>query len=943
MANSSQSYINENPQNQSFWLMPVTGSPENPAPVTGTFHSRETLIRPLELQELKIRGFSQQEIEAAEKTLRERNTTPTYNAIFHCLASESYTDPYPLYNQLIEAIGRTSGVQSKIRLAEELKKYSNSLKNQTEKKLDQHYASLWPDRQTIETIVEGWPDSLNKQAEYIKINWPELVVKGDMVFNFSSTSKICSNDYGFTSEPPSSLGYLAFFCLIKDIWFNALEKENTCIMNRVSHLLISFTQAISDNTRKCKGGSRKEQYENVIQRELKKGISSTYDIGAFAFLLVTNPPLWHDHKNETLKLLTSRAFNNKEKKLASLYSQWMDPDQQDQACKTVEFEVIPKITFASLYLGSIYDYLMKYKAQSFQSRGTPGKEIANGEYFDSTTKQLANPIQMPDWKTLPPIPEIKETLSQFYANPCHQQLFLGTEEFKAYQQEQRQLKARQRFTDAITMTTRQIKKEKAELIKQQFKEQGFAARKDSLGNISYGKAYYKKRKEYISYLKEQKLAVEQQIGVPIPFKVTAAQLNQVLDAFDELPAAEQRYWKMSPAYAKSTVIPELLADLTLTQDSVPEEMLAHEHENLLEQQSKFITCRCSECTICEATRYLCECRDGLNQRVTKREIKLRDGILKKNIIKSIKTYYSKNYCTEGTRVLEEGKQTALPATQTQNRHKRKHTQLSGYRNKIFPSGSLAKRPRYQHTLDDGNQCKKKHRPDYMIDKHQRELIDRVLDKRLYAPEKVKQRRQHSAEPAGQRKYDKVLRQLYKHHADQPLPRISTIKILDWFDKNPEQAAAAVNDLQDRPQLVKSLFKPGTLEFAIPKTLAAIPCQVIYQDIESFNKHLNALATRKKNNFVPLDNKKVKGLYLHKTFCLACRTNFGQRRELQAHLQATHQATMDKTFASIRAMGHEPTDEPAPINALDSPIENREQIPFHQQPETFSALFKYERA
>ncbi|USE37156.1 hypothetical protein [Endozoicomonas sp. SCSIO W0465] len=184
-------------------------------------------------------------------------------------------------------------------------------------------------------------------------------------------------------------------------------------------------------------------------------------------------------------------------------------------------------------------------------------------------------------------------------------------------------------------------------------------------------------------------------------------------------------------------------------------------------------------------------------------------------------------------------------------------------------------------------------------------------------------------------------QLYKHHADKPLSRISTTEILDWFAKNPKQAEAAVNDLQDKPQLVKSLFTPGTLEFATPKTLAAIPCQIIYHDIESFNKHLHALATKKKSNFVPLDNKKVKGFYLHKTFCLACRTNFGQRRELQAHLQATHQATMDKTFASIRA--HEPIDEPAPINTPGLPIENMERIPFHRQPEAFSALFKHERA
>ncbi|WP_257295649.1 hypothetical protein [Endozoicomonas sp. YOMI1] len=945
MANSSQSYISANAPNEGVWLMPVTGSHENPAPATGDFHSHDTLIQPLELQDLKIRGYSQQEIEAAEKTLQQRSITPTYGAISRFLDTGSCPDKYPLFEQLHGAIYQISGVQGKVRLAKALKEYAQSLNDEAVRDLDQHYASLWPDRQKIRTIVDLWPDALTEQAGYIKRYWPELVVKGNMVFNFDSTSKVCSNDYGIIRRAPSPLGYLAFFRLIKDIWFDAINTNNKCAMNRVSHLLISFTKAISDNTRKCGGGSRKEQFENVIQRELKKGISSTYDIGAFAFLLVTAPALWRYHKNETFKLMISRAFNSKADKLAPLYSQWQNPARQDQTCKTVEAEVIPEIAITLHYLESIFDYLVNYRTEDYWSR-TLSKEIASGQYFDSATKQLANPIQVSDWKTLPHLPEIKETLSQFYANPNHQKLFLGTEEFKAYQKEQRRLKTRQRFTEAIKITTKQIKKEKADRIKKEFKEQGFAARQDSQGNISYGEAYYKQRKKYISYLKEQKLAVEQQIGVSIPFKVKAAQLNQTLDAFNELPTAEQRYWKMSAAYAKSTAIPELLADLTLTQESEPAELLAHEHENLKEHQSKLITCRCSECTICEATRYLCECRDGLNQRIAKRENKRRDGILKQKIIKSVKAYYAKNFCTKGAPVLEEDNQTAIPLAQTQNPNKRKRTKPFVDRDKSTLSRS-AKMPRLEHIHTDGSLCEKKHHSESVINKHQRKFITTVLHKKVYAPEKVQRRHQRSAEPAGQQKYNQVLRQLYKHHADISPSRISTTKILDWFDKNPEQAAAAVNDLQGRPQEIRSLFKPGTLEFATPKTLKAIPCQVIYHDIESFNKHLHALATKKNNNFVPLDNKKVKGLYLHKTFCLACRTNFGQKRELQAHLKETHQATMDKTFASIRAMGHESTDEPAPITMLDSPIDNTEpqafeQIPFDQQSQACAALFEHER-
>ena len=930
-----------NVQIENAWL--TADSQESPGAITKTFHSQKTLIKPLELQDLLIRGFSKQDIKDAEKTLQERNITPNYGAVSNFLDSGSQTNTAAILNELSSAIGWTSGVLSKAQLADIMSEYVSKLKNKVAKGLDRHYASLWPGIDKIVTMVNLWPDALREQAEYIIRHWPNIKVKGDIEFNFASTSEVCSNFYGNNSSP---LGYLAFFRLIKDIWFNAINSNNTCTMNRVSHLLISFAKKISDNdyANKPKLVTRKEQFENVIHRELKKGISSIFDIGAFAFLLVINPPLWRIHRDETLKLMTSRAFNSKVDKLAPLYSQWQNPAWQDQTCKTVEAEVIPEVAITVHYLVTIHDYLMKHKSRGTYF-GRLSKQIADGDYFDIITKQLVCPIEVPDWNTLPPLPEMKESLSQFYANPSYQKSFLGTEEFKAYQREQRRLKARQRLIDAIKITVEQNHQRKADLIKKQFKEQGFAATRDGLGNVIYGEAYYKKRIEYIKHLKEQKQAVEQHIGVPIPFKVTALQLNQILDAFDELPIAEQRYWKMSRAYAESTAIPELLADLTLTQETEPCEMLVDEHEKLKQQQSKFITCRCSECTVCETTRYLCKCQGGLNQRIAKAENKHRDGVLKKRIIKSSVDYFANNFCTEGAPVLAKDSQLAIPAAQTQNSNKkkrrRKHPELSSNTSDLSPS---AKMPRFKHIFADGSQCQKKHIPNSLIERDLREFITAVTAKKVYSLKKMQRRHQRSAEAVGQRQYNNVLRQLYKYRAGSPICRISTVEILDWFNKHPEHAATAVDYLRGKSEEVKSLFKTGTLEFKAPATLKAIPCQRIYHDIKLFNKHLYALAARKHNNFVPVDLQKVKGLYLHKTFCLACRTNFGQKRELQAHLKATHQVTMEKTLESIRTNRFEPTDKPALVDIPDNDGEPQviELIPFGQQSQMLSALFEYVR-
>ena len=889
--------------------MPVTGLAQDTSQVTASFHSRNVTLTPMERQDLKIKGYSAGEIARVTTALQERTIEPTYSAVSFFLDTESPAGE-SLFSHISETSRQTLGVQGKIRLAQSLIDYAESLKKDATQKLNQHYHSLWPERKVIVSIVDRWPESLQEQAGYIRNYWPQLSVNGGMRFDFTSTSEVCSNDYGRELSP---LGYLAFFRLVKDIWFYAISTGNTCAMNRVSHLLISFAVKIADNTYEYNGSSRKNRFESVIQHELKRGILSTYDIGAFAFLLVTQPAFWHKHNNDTLKLMTNRAFNGLEEKLAPHYSQWQEQSQQDLVCKTVESEVIPSVAMTMHYLHAIHDYLMKYKAKQNYIVDTESRQISRGDYFDRITHQLSHHIPAPNWTTSHSIAEVKETLHEFYVNPIYQKLFLGTEEFKVYQKEQRRLYIRKQFRGAIKKTISQSRERKANEIKKQFKAQGFTATQDVMGNISYGEEYYEKRKQYITYLRTEKRYIETLINASIPFKATWKQMNAVYDEYKKLPIEEQRYWSMDREYAKSIVIPKLIADLTLIEipttpeKATAEEQLAYEHENLLELQSKFITCRCSECTICEVTRYLCKCPNGLNQRIAKRENTYRDVLLTQKIVKGVKKHFLKNFCTEGTPVQKDKKPAVLNKEQTQNADKRERTK---HANKIKHENTLETSERmrcFEHILVDGSQCLKKHRPDYVIEKHQRELTNKVLLEKVFDLKAKQRRHSRPAEAAGQSNYQKILRRLYKNYGGHLSPQITDHKILKWFNINPEKKEAAISALEQFSAEVKLLFKPGTLEFNTPTTFKAIPCQVIYHEIEPLNKHLRALAAGKNNNFVPLEKSNVKGSYLHKTFCLACRTNFGQRRELKAHIEATHQAKMKEAFDRIKAIQHRPTD------------------------------------
>ena len=66
----------------------------------------------------------------------------------------------------------------------------------------------------------------------------------------------------------------------------------------------------------------------------------------------------------------------------------------------------------------------------------------------------------------------------------------------------------------------------------------------------------------------------------------------------------------------------------------------------------------------------------------------------------------------------------------------------------------------------------------------------------------------------------------------------------------------------------------------------------------FQEHLGRLGFNVKSPRLPI-NKSDFGLYLHKTFCLCCRINFGQPKELKEHLKVHHKK-MVADFARIEA-------------------------------------------
>ncbi|MBO9481595.1 hypothetical protein [Salinisphaera sp. G21_0] len=387
------------------------------------FCRRNTTLVSHEEQHLKIHGYSTEEIARSEKALVQRNITPSNSEIIGHLQSDN-GDTLGTIKQCIEnGLSSTAGVQGKLRLLMELQSYTKSCVKTAAENLNRQYSSFWPDRQSIVTMVNKWPSTLQRQGAVICKSWPELLVDNAVQVDFSSSISICSNELNFQLEP---LDCLSFLRLVKDIWFDALSGGNICAIDRVSHLLVTFAWEMSFNLYYLRGSSpthdRHERFEQVVQQMLQQGIHCIDDIDAFAFMLVTKPHIWRNHQSDVLQLMVCRAFKGRDQQLSPLCARWReDAKSHEQIAKTVETEIIPDTASAMHYLNDIHGYLMQYRDR--HPNCSDSSQIHNAKYFDPVTLQLISPILAPDLTTTPALEVTGATLSAYF-NFCldHQAL-----------------------------------------------------------------------------------------------------------------------------------------------------------------------------------------------------------------------------------------------------------------------------------------------------------------------------------------------------------------------------------------------------------------------------------------------------------------------------------------------------------------------------------------
>ena len=88
--------------------------------------------------------------------------------------------------------------------------------------------------------------------------------------------------------------------------------------------------------------------------------------------------------------------------------------------------------------------------------------------------------------------------------------------------------------------------------------------------------------------------------------------------------------------------------------------------------------------------------------------------------------------------------------------------------------------------------------------------------------------------------------------------------------------------------------------------------MVYHDLDDFQEHLVRLRPMTRYPKLPLTSD-AQGLYLHKTFCLCCRINFGHAPELREHLE-THNKKMLAVFQEVDQL---PLQPPA-VSPMDNP-------------------------
>ncbi|WP_257265571.1 hypothetical protein, partial [Endozoicomonas sp. ONNA2] len=214
------------------------------------------------------------------------------------------------------------------------------------------------------------------------------------------------------------LEHPVFLLLVKDIWLNALRTGNSKIMDRISHLMVSYTKRINSSRQGIRHFLKKldAQLEHIHLLQYN-------DLSVLAFLLVTNPRRWEENKQHVFQQLIRHAFANQESKLKTCPYKWeADVSQQLSISHWAESEVIPDTISTLRFLMDIASYIDDHNHRF--PADTPericrdddhwSERLSRGKYFDKDTKQLLSPIIAPGRPNLFPLEETREVLADYF-------------------------------------------------------------------------------------------------------------------------------------------------------------------------------------------------------------------------------------------------------------------------------------------------------------------------------------------------------------------------------------------------------------------------------------------------------------------------------------------------------------------------------------------------
>ena len=948
------------------------------------FGGTVTQLTTLEKNDLRIKGFRNVEIIEAIKRLQERSVSISYDALLQDLQQTSKPLKEDLYAKVESLLDRSAGILSKVELLQALIYRARSHHVPVlHGAMDDHYAALWPRIKCITSLVGKWPQQYRSEAAVILRMWPVLTVNGDIKVDFSSaTDNFCQNNH-WVGSCPQVLSYPTFFKLIKDIWFHAMESGDTGCLNRVTHLLIVFTQLISHDNYEFKGGSREKRHESAVQNQFTNGLKAVNDIGALAFFLVTHASLWNLKKEIVLQELIDRALESEVEHLTGSYCEWLEGSAAQtnseeeliqagkQIARKIKSQKVINVTKVIYFLEAIAEYIIKYSEKNIFPE--QARAISHGSYCDKRTFQLLHSVLPPDHAYDEVIERIARGVNKIFTAPDYQHLFEGSPEYHSLQNRKKwkqvidkvrknnwdEKNAAARITiDATLQKVRAVRvieqrlsrmvnqvvsviadreDKRRALVKQQFHQAGFEPQIDPDDqSVYYPASYYSLRKQALFALKQCKHAVESVIGTTIPFCATYSQISQTLRCFRQLPIEESRYWQMSREYARNTLIPELVQDLSLSEPAIT-------HQALQEKQKKFITCKCLSCTICDVDVYLCRCPTGIGRKLSEKLSRYKSKALYDNVEKNVKKYIGSDFCTADldchvpSETLKQLRSAKLPKDdpvfidqlndiirKCSEGHEDDVSDVSAdddgeaasdsgdsiewvygsadsygrgswkyYSNDFDSQSSISSSSDdfrlNAHLTRNGTLCPKLHVLDLSAIASQvtRNIVFRIKKRMIEKSDDGATPWKAEAEGA------RAARHFYQT-VGVPEFIVNSNNVAEWFVSHPSCKKKAVAVLGKYAE-IKHLIDKETLEFR-PRSFKEISCEVVYHDLDNFQEHLGKVRFHDKSPGLPL-NESDNGRYLHRTFCLCCRINFGQHKELKEHLKI-HQEKMEAAFAQI---------------------------------------------